>query len=198
MRSTHIRLAIRDNGLIFHCTDLTEFIHISDHENDQIYVINATTRQLEKTFSTGRLPRAIKISEDGEKLYVPVAAEGQLEIYETSTGKLLAQIDDLEGATDVILTEDGTKAVVTGMETNRVALVDLQTNEVTKVIDDLPGAKHLAFNRVQSRVYVTLSGSDEVAIIDMVSFILKGTIQVGPKPHGIEIKALPGIGGSCG
>ena len=44
---------------------------------------------------------------------------------------------------------------------------------------------------------VTLSGSDAVSVIDVESFKEVEKIKVGEIPHGIEIKALPGIGGSC-
>jgi YVTN family beta-propeller protein len=83
------------------------------------------------------------------------------------------------------------------MEGNAVAFVDLAAGKTVATVGDLPGARHISFNRLQTKAYVTLSGSDEVAVIDVASRQAAERIKVGGQPHGIQIKALPGIGGSC-
>lgn len=173
-------------------------LYVSDHENDKVYVVNTDTLKMERFIATGHLPRAIKVSKDGSRLFVPTAEDGRLEIYNTADGSRMAAIDVVAGATDVVWTDDESTAVVTGMEGNAVAIVDLHANKVVKTFEDLAGAKHLAFNRLQSRAYVTLSGTDEVVVINMEQLAVEERIKVGVKPHGIVLKALPGIGGSCG
>lgn len=172
-------------------------LYISDYENNEIIVINTATDEVERSFPTGNTPRAIRVSEDGSRLFVPAAGDGKLEIYNPADGTLIGEVDGVEGATDIVLTEDGSTAVVTGMEGNAVYFVDLNAMAVSSVIDDMPGAKHLSFNRQQTRVYVTLSGSEHVSVIDMETREEEERIEVGEMPHGIQIKALPGIGGSC-
>ena len=172
-------------------------LFVSDHENHAVYVVDTKTNILNHTINTGELPRAAKVSPDGSKLYVPVATTGAIEIYNTTSYEKLGSINGLEGATDLVIAEDGSFAIATSIEGNKIVKIDLATNKITATIDNLAGAKHIAFNRLESRAYVTLSGSDTVSVIDVESFEEVEQITVGEIPHGIEIKALPGIGGSC-
>jgi YVTN family beta-propeller protein len=83
------------------------------------------------------------------------------------------------------------------MEGNAVTFVDLANGKPVQTIDKLAGARHISYNRQQTKAYVTLSGSNEVAVIDTQTRQAVERIKVGAVPHGIQIKALPGIGGSC-
>lgn len=169
-------------------------LYVTDHENDSVYIVDTVSQEVTDVLETGGTPRVVR-EQDGF-LYVAASDTGTLEIFDlTSHEKEVIEVG--EGATDVIIDEEGDFAIVTSIEENFVARVDLASGEVTERLDDQPGAKHLAFNREQSRVYVTLSGSNEVSVIDLASFEEETRIEVGNMPHGIEIKALPGIGGSC-
>jgi YVTN family beta-propeller protein len=119
-------------------------------------------------------------------------------VYEARTGKLLQSLPTVKGATDVVVTEDESTAIVSGAEGNAVAMIQLSNGKEIARIEGLAGAKHIVFNRLQTKAYVTLSGSNEVAVIDLDKRQVTERIPVGQMPHGIEIKALPGIGGSCG
>ncbi|MBB5171882.1 hypothetical protein [Texcoconibacillus texcoconensis] len=172
-----------------------EEVYVSDHENDQLYVLNAETGELQSSYDTGGTPRVVRKYDD--KLYVASSEEGTLEVIDLENDEKEV-IDVGRGATDVVVNEDGNQAIVTSVEESFVGLVDLTTGEVTERIEDQEGAKHLSFNREESRVYVTLSDSNEVSVIDVDSFQEEYRIEVGgEQPHGIEMKALPGIGGSC-
>ncbi|WP_218092369.1 hypothetical protein [Paenibacillus solanacearum] len=176
---------------------LGDKLYISDHENHKVYIVNVKTKTVEHTIATGKIPRAGKVSDDGKTLYVPVAGDRALEIYNTADGKLLGKIDAIDGATDVVVTDNGQTAIVTGMEGSSVTFVDLQSYKAVKTLTGLPGAKHISFNRQQTKAYVTLSGSNQVAVIDTEKQEVTDRITVGAQPHGIQLKALPGIGGSC-
>ncbi|WP_438349344.1 beta-propeller fold lactonase family protein [Paenibacillus sp. FA6] len=172
-------------------------LYVSDHENNCVYIVNASSNTVTDVIQTGLTPRALRLSDDGEKLYVPTAGDGKLTIYNTTSFEKIVELDTVEGATDIVISKDGSTAVITGTEGNAAAIIDLNNNTIITTIADLPGAKHLSFNRQENRVYITLSGSDEVAVFNMETLELENSIKVGVKPHGIQIKALPGIGGSC-
>lgn len=170
-------------------------IFVSDHENSAVYVVDPTTLEVSQTIETGEVPRVVRIV--GEHLFVAASEAGQLEQYDKQSGELIRAFEVGHGVTDFVINEDGTMAVTTSMEGNAVSFIDLESGEVTGTMSDLSGAKHLSFNRKETKVYVTLSGSNEVAVIDVESLEVEETIEVGEAPHGIEMKALPGIGGSC-
>jgi YVTN family beta-propeller protein len=169
-------------------------LYVTDHENDAVYIVDIETQEVTDVIETGGTPRVVR--EHKGMLYVAASETGALEIIDIET--LEKEIIDVGiGATDMIIDENGEFAIVTSVEENFVARVDLASGEVTDQIQDQEGAKHLAFNREESRVYVTLSGSNEVSVINVASFEEETRIEVGNTPHGIDIKALPGIGGSC-
>ncbi|UCZ52449.1 hypothetical protein LGQ02_16640 [Bacillus shivajii] len=170
-------------------------LFVTDHENHAVYALDAESGEVLDTFETGGTPRVVRAYEN--KLYVATSEGGTLEEINLESGAVNV-IDVGHGATDVVITEGGNQAVVTSVEESFVALVDLEAGEVVERIENQEGAKHLSFNREQSRVYVTLSGSNEVSVIDMEAFEEEYRIEIGGNmPHGIELKALPGIGGSC-
>ncbi|AOM83778.1 YVTN family beta-propeller repeat protein [Salisediminibacterium beveridgei] len=170
-------------------------LYVTDHENDVIYVVDAESEEVTDTFETGELPRVVRVYD--ETLYVASGESGLLEIIDLDSGDS-SSIDTGHGATDVIVTEDGHYGIVTSIEGDKVVKVDLEQGSVVAEIDGQEGAKHLAFNREESRAYVTLSESNEVSVIDVDSFEEEYRIEIGgDMPHGIDIKALPGIGGSC-
>lgn len=170
-------------------------LYVTDHENDVIYVVDTDSEEVTDTIETGELPRVVRIYED--ILYVASGESGLLEMIDLDSNES-TEIDVGHGATDVVVTEDGNYAIVTSIEGGTVVKVDLTDNSVVSELENQEGAKHLAFNREESRVYVTLSESNEVSVIDVESFEEDYRIELGgDMPHGIDIKALPGIGGSC-
>jgi YVTN family beta-propeller protein len=184
----------RTNYLVYR----NNYLYISDHVNHNVYIVDTKTNSLVRTINTSKVPRAIALNESGTRLYVPCAGDEVLEVYDTATGELLHSIVTLSGPTDVYISEDESQAWVTLLESNAVSAIDLKTHEVIYTVEKLPGAKHLAVNRLESKLYVTLSNSNQVAILDAQTGEILGYIKVGQMPHGIQLKALPGIGGSCG
>ncbi|WP_026691289.1 hypothetical protein [Alteribacter aurantiacus] len=174
---------------------IDDTLYVSDHENDRVYVVDVKSKEVTSKLETGGTPRVARVHNNS--LYVAASETGTLEIFDLQTeGK--EEIDVGIGATDVVISEDESYAFVTSLEESFVAKIDLESNEVVDLLEDQEGAKHLAFNREQSRIYVTLSESNEVSVINTDSMEEEYRIELGgDMPHGIEIKALPGIGGSC-
>lgn len=174
---------------------LNNKLFVSDHENNKVYIV--VDDRLTKTIDTANTPRVIKTNEDGSILYVAAGGSQVVETYDANTGEKLNQIEVGQGATDFVINQDASLMVVTNLEGNSVSIVDLKSNQVMKEITGLKGPKHIAFNRKETMAYITLSGSDEVAVLDLDKKEIVNTIQVGAVPHGIQIKAMPGMGGSC-
>lgn len=176
---------LAENGLLY----------VTDHLNNKVYVVDIESAEKINEFTTGDVPRVLQVVD--EYLYVAASESGTLEKYDLTSNELVHAIEVGEGITDFVISETGDFAIATSLEGSALFYIDLHNQEVTNVIHDLPGAKHVAFNRIESRVYVTLSSSNEVAVINVETFSVENKIEVGDTPHGITIKALPGMGGSC-
>lgn len=170
-------------------------LFVSDHENNRVYVVENDKKV--DTLETKQTPRVVRTNQDDSKLYVASAGSSMIEVFDTKSLKKDREVQVGEGATDFVLKEDGTQLVSTNMEAGSVTITDLQSNETLKTIEGLESPKHISFNRKQTKAYVTLNGTNKVAVVDMEKQEVIETIEVGEAPHGIEIKALPGIGGSC-
>ncbi|TFB24054.1 hypothetical protein E3U55_04375 [Filobacillus milosensis] len=166
---------------------------VSDHENNRVYLVE--NNKLTKTFETSSTPRVIKTNNNGNQLYV--ATSEQVEVFDIPNGEKVAQFKVGEGVTDFVITEDGSKLISTNMEGKSITIYDLDNQKIIKKLDNISTPKHISFNRKQTKAYITLNGTNKVAVLNMETNEIVEEITVGDAPHGIQIKALPGIGGSC-
>ncbi len=170
-------------------------LYVSDHQNNRVYVVE--NDELIDTIETKDTPRVLRTNQDGSQLFVASAGENMIEVFDTTSLKKQKEVQVGKGATDFVITDEGTHLVATNMEGDSVTIQDLQSNKTLKTIEGLESPKHISFNRKQTKVYVTLNGTNKVAVIDIEEQKVIEEIEVGEAPHGIEIKALPGVGGSC-
>lgn len=172
-----------------------ERLYVTDYKRHKLVVIDTETEKIVHEITTGEVPRVVRVVDD--VIYVAASRAGELQLFSAQTGEKISSISGVPYITDFVIKEDSSQAIATSLEGDALYLIDLIAGKVVSTLEGLSGAKHLAFNRIESRVYVTLSGTNEVQIVDVKNFDIEGTIKVGESPHGITIKALPGVGGSC-
>ncbi len=140
-------------------------------------------------------PRRFALTPDERELWVSAELSGIVNIIDTRTNKVIADIAFLPRGfrksqvtpVDVLITRDGTRAFVALGRANHVAVVDVKSRRVVDYI--LVGKRPwgLALTKDETLLYVANGLSDDLSIIDVARRKVLKSVPVGLVPYGILI-----------
>ncbi|RKQ33479.1 hypothetical protein [Oceanobacillus halophilus] len=163
-----------------------EKLYITDHQNHLVYVIKNDS--VIDAYKVGGPPMVARTNAEGSLLYVASSSYGAIEVFDTNTGEKVNEIYSGDDVTDFVIDDGNSLLVATNKNENSVSIIDLTIDKIIKKVEDVSAPKHISFNKDKSKVYFTLSGSNKVVSIDIEKMELVDEIEVGSKPHGIQLK----------
>lgn len=185
-------------------------LYVTDETGSRVVVIDPATRAAVQTIEVGKRPRGIRLSLDGQQVYValsgsPIAGPGVDEsklppadraadgigIIDIATGKLVRKLQSGQDPEAFALSKDGRMVFVSNEETAELTALELATGTITgrtKVGDEPEGVTTRPDGQM---VYVTCEGTSEVVAVDAASLKVVAHIPTGPRPRSIAFD-LPG------
>ncbi len=184
--------------------------YVANAGDDNVSVINTTTKTVVATISVGREPQGVAFAPDGAAVYVTNIKDNTVSVIDTATRTQTTTIAVGRSPQSIAaaVTPNGPRAYVPNFDDNTVTVIDLTTH--TPLPDPIvvgEGPLGVAVSVDGARVYVTNFGdpdeSDEVDYTgDTVSFIDTATntvvdtnpdedgvqhLQVGVQPAGVAV-----------
>ncbi len=160
-----------------------------------VHVIDTQALAIKANVLVGTRPRRFALTPDERELWVSVELAGMVDIIDTASNKVIADIEFLPRGfrrnqvtpVDVLITRDGKTAFVALGRANHVAVVDVASRRVEAYV--LVGKRPwgLALNRDESLLYVTNGLSDDLSIIDVAKRKVIKSVAVGMVPYAILI-----------
>jgi YVTN family beta-propeller protein len=133
-----------------------------------------------------KTPRALDLSPDGKRLYFTLAGVNAVQVLDTATNQVVAQI--AVGAHEAPFTADGRWALAVSQGPGEIGVLDVATGTVagTVTVGKLP---HWVTSTSDGRTaYVSNEGSNEVSVVDLAKRTVVATIPVGNAPRKIAVQ----------
>jgi YVTN family beta-propeller protein len=150
-------------------------------------VIDTATDKVIKTLDLGRSPEGMALSRDGKTLLVAIFDNGKLDVIDTATFKVTAQIP-VAKPHGVALVPDGRTAYVGSQDVpdrSAIVVVDIPGRRVTARLPLDQAPRGLTVSPDGKFMYFTTANSADVQVLDTATNKMTAKITVGPIPHQI-------------
>jgi YVTN family beta-propeller protein len=166
-------------------------IYIAIGDNDEVMVVNLTTRLVEFSIPVGDLPSDLALSPDESTIYVTNTTSGTVSVIDTASNTVVDTIPvgAAPAAVDFDLT--ATEAYVANSGEPTVSVIDVASGMETQRVTVAAGPGELELRRPQgNEIWVLTSGTidsnpDDVDVIDVVSKTVTNIPTDGITPIGI-------------
>lgn len=165
---------------------------VTQSGENSVAIVDIAAGKVVGTIETGRYPHGLRISPDGEEIYVADVEEGSVSVIGVAEMSEIARIPVGIAPVQVGFTPDGRLVFVSLRDENKVAVIDTARREVVAKID--VGRKPIqVFSTPDgSRVYVANQGTeadpdDSVSVIEVATLRVINTIRTGKGAHGVSI-----------
>ena len=139
-------------------------LYVADQANFRVCAIDTRSRRVLASIKVGRLPFALALSPDRQKLYVTNAGRFQ---YNAFTGTAGERSADALSVFPPSWPAPSTANDPAAREGNSLAVIDVSDPAAAKVETFLPtGTSPSGVLAAQDRVYVSNAGSDSISVID--------------------------------
>lgn len=155
-------------------------LFVSDSVSQTVVVINTSTRGIITRIPVGRSPSEVKMSADGERVYVMQQFESPMTIIDTDTYEVIRNIDFsfVHAQMDFELSPDERYFYAAEFDSNFVLVYDLQEERVVKVIDTGLDPLDMAITPDGHYIYVTEVTGDEISVVDTTTNNIVNTIKL--------------------
>ena len=169
-----------DNG------GFTAYAYIPDAFNNNVLVINLTTKLVKTTVPVGSFPTDVALTPDGTKAYV-TNNSNQVSVINTSTNTVISTETVGYAPTGLSISPDGTKAYVVNANNNSVSVINTATNTVATTVAVGSYPLDISINPDGTKAYVTNHSANSVSVINTVNNKIAATVKlgVGTGPYGI-------------
>lgn len=123
----------------------------------------------------------LTVDQSGKRLFITRGTHVQ--VMDTSTGKILADIKDTQGVHGVALDEKSGKGYISCGRSNIVMIFDLKSYSITGKIAVGQNPDAILFDPVTGRIFTFNGRSNDVSVVDTKSNKVLGTIKVSGKPE---------------
>ncbi len=130
-------------------------LYVLCQQSEEVRVLDASTYNVIKTISVGRVPRGFSLSPDGARLFVTNAWEDTLSVIDTRTLTVTATWPVGAEPSSVVEDRTGKRLFVANRISSDVAVLDAQTGAEEKRLLAGRGVSYLALSPDGSRVYAT-------------------------------------------
>jgi len=131
-----------------------------------------------------------RISPDGRWVYVGSRNTGIVNVIDTETDTLVANIEAGMGANTPEFSPDGKYNLVPNQATDFVSIIDVETHRKIADIMTGQGPHNARFSPDGDFAFVTCKDDNVVSVIDMRNLTLLHNLEVDANPNGIEIQRV--------
>ncbi|RKG80502.1 hypothetical protein D7W79_07765 [Corallococcus exercitus] len=140
-------------------------VYVSNEGSDDLSVIDASTNRVIATIPVGKRPRGLRLSADGQRLYVAVS------------GSMRAPpgVDE-----DTLPPPDRTA--------DGIALVDTRTRQVLRVLESGDDPESFDVSPDGQRLYVSNEDAARASVVDVATGKVTHAVPVGGEPEGVTLR----------
>jgi len=164
-------------------------LYCPERDQDTVAMFDASTLKLIKrvSFPPGSKPHMLRVSPDGQTLWVQTASAGTNVVLKASDLTVLAT--EKVGKTPVTnaWSPDGRWSIVTNQGENTATLFDAKTFKPVKTIDVGQGPGVVSFRQDGKFAYIAVTGANTVAVIDTATWTVAKTLKAGQQPQGVIV-----------
>lgn len=164
-------------------------LYSPERDQDTVAMFDAASLKLIKRveFPPGSKPHMLRVSPDGQTLWVQTAAAGTNVVLKSSDLSTLAT--EKVGKTPVTnaWSPDGKWSLVTNQGENTASLIDASTYKPVKTITVGQSPGVVSFRQDGKFAYVAVTGANSVAVIDTATWTVAKTLRAGQQPQGVII-----------
>ncbi|HLG71917.1 MAG TPA: hypothetical protein VK009_15980 [Chloroflexota bacterium] len=164
-------------------------LYTPERDQDTVAAFDASTLKLIKRveFPSGSKPHMLRVSPDGQTVWVQTAEAGTNVVLKASDLSTLAT--EKVGKTPVTnaWSPDGKWAIVTNQGENTATLFDATTYKPVKTITVGQSPAIVSFRQDGKFAYIAVTGANTVAVIDTATWTVAKTLRAGQQPQGVII-----------
>jgi DNA-binding beta-propeller fold protein YncE len=148
------------------------------------------SRKLVKTvaFPAGSKPHMLRVSPDGEEVWVQTAEANTNVVLNASNLAVLATQPCGKQPVTNAWTRDRRYSVVTNGQDTFAQIFDARTFKEVKRLTIGQGAANIGFSKDGRTAFIAVRGANEVAVIDLVKLGLESRIRGGTEPQGLIVR----------
>ena len=164
-------------------------LYTPERDQDTVAALDASTLKLIKRvdFPAGSKPHMLRVSPDGQTVWVQEAAAGNNTVLKASDMSVLAREQSGKTPVNNAWTPDGRFSIVTNSGENTVSLFDAKTYKLIKTIEVGQNPSVVSFRQDGKFAYVSVTGANALAVIDTATWTVAKTLKTGQMPQGVII-----------
>ena len=177
-------------------------IYVTNERSGDLTVIAGDTHEVTATVPLGKRPRGIKVSPDGQQLFVALsgsppappgidestlpppdrAADG-IGVVDVGTQRVVTVIQAGTDPEQVALNADGTRLYVANEDAGTTSVVDIESGELIATLEVGDEPEGVSASPDGRFVYVTSEQDSQVSVIDVAANEVIEQFDVGPRPR---------------
>ncbi len=190
--------------------DAAQLLFVVTKENNALYIVNLTTKQVVHQQSLGEAAYACLLSADKKELYISLWGAKKVLIFDIAQKKITVEIGVGENPNELLLSKNGQVLFVANAGDNSVSVIDIKTRKVLEVLnaalypDAITGSASngLALSKNEKTLYVANADNNSLAVFDIskpgfsrsLGFIPTGWYPTNVKVIGKKILVSNGKG----
>jgi YVTN family beta-propeller protein len=140
--------------------------YVSDEENGQVVVVDIDAARVVKSIAVGKRPRGLKLSRDGQRLYVALSGSPR-------------------GGPGI----DESKLPPPDRSADGIGVVDLATGTLSRILESGADPEAFDISPDGATLYVSNEDTAEMSALDLATGKLRGRAHVGGEPEGVTVSA---------
>ncbi|HVA24284.1 MAG TPA: hypothetical protein VMW62_07810 [Chloroflexota bacterium] len=164
-------------------------LYSPERDQDTVAMFDSGTLKLMKRvqFPSGTKPHMLRVSPDGQTVWVQTAAAGTNVVLKASDLSTLATAKVGKTPVTNAWSPDGKWSLVTNQGENTATLIDAATFKPVKTITVGQSPSVVSFRQDGKFAYVTVTGANSVAVIDTATWTVAKTLRAGQQPQGVIV-----------
>lgn len=164
-------------------------LYTPERDQDTVAMYDASNLKLIKRvdFPSNTKPHMLRVSPDGQTVWVQEAAAGNNVVLKASDLSVLATEKSGKTPVNNAWTPDGRFSIVTNGGENTISLFDAKTYKLIKTIEVGQNPDVVSFRGDGKFGYVSVSGANALAVIDTATWTVNKTVKVGQRPQAVII-----------
>jgi YVTN family beta-propeller protein len=139
---------------------------VSDEENGFVVIVDIDKALVVKRIAVGKRPRGLKLSRDGQRLYVALSGSPR-------------------GGPGV----DESKLPPPDRSADGIGVVDVATGTLTRILESGADPETFDISPDGTTLYVSNEDTKEMSALDLATGKLRGRAHVGDEPEGVTVSA---------
>lgn len=178
--------------------DAAKLLYVVTKENNSLYVIDLSSKQIIKELPLGNEAYACLLSPDNKELYISVWGGDKVVVFDTQKKQVTAEIAVGDNPNELLLNKSGTTLYVANANDNSVSVIDVKKRTQVEVLyaalypnaPEGSSSNGLALSANEKTLYVANADNNCLAVFDVAvagKSRAKGFIPTGWYPTNIKV-----------